>query len=62
MLLNIEYNHNSMDKIGHTFLKQAVAMAKALDVFSVKAQEQIKSRKMRAARDAFAWGLYSWAV
>jgi hypothetical protein len=62
VLLNIEYNHNSMDKIGHTFLKQAVVMAETLDVFGAKAQEGIKSRKMRAARNAFAWGLYSWAV
>ena len=62
MLLNIEYNHNSMDKIGLTFLQQAVAMAKKLGVFHAKGQEDIKSRKMRAARDAFAWGLYSWTV
>ncbi|KAK1830892.1 hypothetical protein QBC39DRAFT_100834 [Podospora conica] len=62
MLLNIEYNHNSMDKIGHTFLKKAVTMAESLGIFKIKARDEIKSRKMRAARDAFAWGLYSWAV
>ena len=62
MLINIEYNHNSMDKIGHTFLMQAVGMARKLDIFRLQGQQEIKSAKMKAARDAFAWGLYSWTM
>ncbi len=59
VLLNVEYNHNSMDKLGRNFLAESVAMANELGIFDPDATEKIPSRKMRTAREFFAWGLFN---
>lgn len=61
-LLNIEYNHNGMDKVGYASLKQAITMARDLGIFDADVQAQIRSKQMRKAREFFAWALFSWTA
>ena len=47
---------NGADKIGLRYMVQAVAMAHDLRLF--KASSEVKSKKMRDARDLTAWALF----
>lgn len=62
VMLNVEYNHNGVDKVGYAFLIQAVTMAHDLGIYSVEAQAQIKSKRTRKAREFFAWALFNWTA
>lgn len=58
LVMNIVYNVNALDKIGSTYLVQAISMANKLQLFSETIE--LKDRKMQMAMAFTAWGLYVW--
>ncbi|KAK3358721.1 hypothetical protein B0T25DRAFT_599547, partial [Lasiosphaeria hispida] len=62
VLLNLEYNHNGQDDVGYVFLQQAVGMANTLGLYKPDPHGSTQSKRMKNAREFFAWGLFSWTV
>lgn len=60
IVLNIVVNLNGLDRIGHAYLVQALAMAHDLKLFDVP--QPLESDKMRKSRTITAWGLFNWQV
>jgi hypothetical protein len=59
LIINILYNMQLQDKIGRTYLKQALTMAHELGLFNDLAPT--KSRLGRDSRLFTRWCLYFWA-
>lgn len=57
MILHAVYSIKGMDKIGLSYLIQAVAMARDMSLFQPVRQ---KKDKTKTARDFTAWCLYRW--
>jgi hypothetical protein len=51
-------NMNGLDKVGMSYLFQAVSMAYKLDLF--REDPDIRSFRMKKARAFTAWGLFIW--
>ncbi|KAJ4257973.1 hypothetical protein NW762_008110 [Fusarium torreyae] len=58
IILNTISDSDTMDKIGKSYMLQAVAMAHDTNLFKV--DSRINSRKMQRARTFTAWCLYTW--
>ncbi|KAI0180537.1 hypothetical protein GGR52DRAFT_531750 [Hypoxylon sp. FL1284] len=58
IVLSIVATTTAMDKVGTSYLLQAIAMAASLDMFS--ATMGTDNEKMRRARAFTAWGLFCW--
>ncbi|KAI1102600.1 hypothetical protein F4804DRAFT_334096 [Jackrogersella minutella] len=58
VVLSIVATTTAMDKVGTSYLLQAMAMATNLDLFSVTAGTQ--NEETRRARSVTAWGLFCW--
>jgi hypothetical protein len=59
LIINMLYNMQLQDKIGRTYIKQALTMARELELFT--ASESTKSRYGRDSRLFTRWCLYFWA-
>ena len=59
IVLNIIYDCDTMDKIGRSYLLQAVAMAHDLKLFQ-SSSDKAMSKKMQRARTFTAWCLFAW--
>ncbi|KAJ4077892.1 hypothetical protein NW769_015238, partial [Fusarium oxysporum] len=59
IVLNIIYDCDTMDKIGRSYLLQAVAMAHDLKLFQ-SSSDKAMSKKTQRARAFTAWCLYAW--
>ncbi|KAH7183625.1 uncharacterized protein B0J16DRAFT_346031 [Fusarium flagelliforme] len=59
IVLNIIYDCDTMDKIGRSYLLQAVAMAHDLKLFQSFSDKPM-SKKMQRARTFTAWCLFAW--
>jgi hypothetical protein len=59
IVLNIIYDCDTMDKIGRSYLLQAVAMAHDLQLFK-SSTDKAMSKKMQWARSFTAWCLFAW--
>jgi hypothetical protein len=59
IVLNIIYDCDTMDKIGRSYLLQAVAMAHDLKLFQ-SSPDKAMSKKNQRARAFTAWSLFAW--
>lgn len=59
MVLNTIYDCDTMDKIGRSYMLQAVAMAHDLKLFQYSSDKAM-SKKTQRARHFTAWGLFAW--
>jgi len=59
LLINILYNMQLQDKIGQSYVKQALAMAHELDLF--RPSEQADSSSGRDSREFTRWCLQFWS-
>ncbi|KAF5659828.1 nitrate assimilation regulatory nirA [Fusarium heterosporum] len=59
IVLNIIYDCDTMDKIGRSYLLQAVAMAHDIKLLQASPDKPI-SKKMQRARAFTAWCLFAW--
>ena len=57
-ILNLIYNVDGVDKIGLTYLEEAVRMAKVVGLFS--GASKLKSQGSDVAREFTAWSLFNW--
>lgn len=60
MILNICYNANGLDSVGHIYLGAAFDMAFKIGAFDPPRPDE--GRKMSNAKGFTAWSLYRWAV
>ncbi|KAL7952129.1 hypothetical protein V8C42DRAFT_306225 [Trichoderma barbatum] len=60
VIMNIVYVHHGIDKLGMIYLKRAIAIAEALELF--RGSSRIHNSTLRHARDFTAWGLYNYQV
>ncbi|KAJ4138811.1 hypothetical protein NW768_002684 [Fusarium equiseti] len=59
IVLNTIYDCDTLDKIGRSYLLQAVAMAHDLKLFQ-SSSDKTMSKKMQRARTFTAWCLFAW--
>jgi hypothetical protein len=63
IVLNVACNTSGMDKIGYSYLVQAVALSRDMRLYHMAASSSIvnyRKQKMNAARAWTAWSLFSW--
>lgn len=58
IVLNIVVNLNGLDRIGRSYLEQALAMAQELRLF--EESQHPEEEQMRKARTVTSWALFSW--
>lgn len=58
IVLSIVATTTAMDKVGTSYLLQAITMAMSLDMF--RATMGTENEKVRRARAFTAWGLFCW--
>jgi hypothetical protein len=57
--MNIAYNVNGVDRVGLSYLIQAIGMAHQMQLFT---ESGTMGKEMRSARALTAWGLFSWQL
>ncbi|KAJ6442817.1 Alkaline proteinase [Purpureocillium lavendulum] len=58
LILHITYSHHGMDKVGFPYLTRAVTMAKQMRL--LEGNQQVRSARLKHARDFTAWCLFNW--
>ena len=59
LVMNMCVNMNGLDKVGWSYLGQAIQMAHAMNIFE---PVEVKSKKMKDVRHLTAWALFAWQV
>ncbi|PMB72836.1 hypothetical protein BM221_000253 [Beauveria bassiana] len=57
-ILSLTYNMNGLDKVGWTYMIQAIAAAKSIDLFGDVPDSD--SQKIKVVKTFTAWGLYGF--